>query len=555
MREFAAAVRSQGIDVEIRPVNGLPETLGALEPFDAVGLSNVPATSLSTRQMETLRVYVRDLGGGLLVFGGDQAFGLGGYDKTPLGEILPLRGNFEKEKEKPSLALCLAIDRSGSMTGEKIEMAKEAAESAVELLGPRDFAAVVAFDHRAEAIVPMEQTSEKGPIKSRIGTMTAGGGTNLAPALRESTEQFEGVSAALKHLILLTDGYSEPGDFEGAARRMASAGITLSTVGIGDAQQELLERLASVGGGRHYVCQDAKSIPQIFIRETMIASKSAIREEPFSARQTAANDALTGIDIDGAPPLLGFVMTRVKPGARLILSTEGGEPLLAEWRRGLGRTLAFTSDVKNRWGTEWLGWPEFSALWAQLIRRTLRSAEGRSGAAEWSEQNGKTTVTLDAVDENGAFLNSTDSTPLDGRLTVIGPGGSKEEVPLEQIAPGRFSASAETSTRGEYSIRATLRSGEEEILSASRGKITGYPEEWRIGEPNLALLEQLAKKTGGEYRPTPESVFNEDKSRTAVRVTPLWPFLLAAAAILYVLDVLLRRVDFAGKKRKKEETS
>ena len=85
--------------------------------------------------MEVARTYVQDLGGGLIMLGGDQSFGLGGYYKTSLEEILPVRSDFEKEKEKPSLAMMLVIDKSGSMGGEKIEMAKEAARAAVELLG------------------------------------------------------------------------------------------------------------------------------------------------------------------------------------------------------------------------------------------------------------------------------------------------------------------------------------------------------------------------------------------------------------------------------------
>ena len=118
------ALEEQNMQVDVRPPRGAPDNLAELQNYDLLMLSNVPATALSLRQMEVARTYVQDLGGGLIMLGGDQSFGLGGYYKTSLEEILPVRSDFEKEKEKPSLAMMLVIDKSGSMGGEKIEMAQ-----------------------------------------------------------------------------------------------------------------------------------------------------------------------------------------------------------------------------------------------------------------------------------------------------------------------------------------------------------------------------------------------------------------------------------------------
>ena len=136
-KHLEAALDQEGIIVDTRPPQGMPDNLSDLQNYELVMISNVPATSLSQRQMDVVRTYVHDLGGGLIMIGGDQSFGLGGYYRTTIEEILPVRSDFEKEKEKPSLAMMLVIDKSGSMGGEKIEMAKDAAKGAVELLGPQ----------------------------------------------------------------------------------------------------------------------------------------------------------------------------------------------------------------------------------------------------------------------------------------------------------------------------------------------------------------------------------------------------------------------------------
>ncbi len=202
--------------------------------------------------MEVARTYVQDLGGGLIMLGGDQSFGLGGYYKTTLEEILPVRSDFEKEKEKPSLAMMLVIDKSGSMGGEKIEMAKEAARAAVELLGPSDKVGVLAFEGENFWVSELHPCTDKGFVLDRIAGLEAGGGTVMAPAMEEAHEALRGAVAKLKHVIILTDGISAPGDFEGIAQAMAADRITVSTVAMGgDADQQLLEEIARIGNGRY----------------------------------------------------------------------------------------------------------------------------------------------------------------------------------------------------------------------------------------------------------------------------------------------------------------
>jgi Ca-activated chloride channel family protein len=241
-KDLAWAMEEQEMQVDVRPPQGMPDRLDDLQNYELLILSNVPATSLSMRQMEVARSYVQDLGGGLIMLGGDQSFGLGGYYKTTLEEILPVRSDFEKEKEKPSLAMVLVIDKSGSMGGEKIELAKEAAKSAIELLGPNDKVGVIAFEGETYWVSEVHPCSDKGFVLDRVASIEAGGGTNMHPAMEEAYEALQRTSAKLKHVIILTDGISAPGDFQGTASAMLSAKITCSTVGVGqDCDQGLLE--------------------------------------------------------------------------------------------------------------------------------------------------------------------------------------------------------------------------------------------------------------------------------------------------------------------------
>ena len=549
-RDLVSALREQDITAEVRPPEGMPRTLDELDQFEAVVLSNVPATALTMHQMDLVRTYLSELGGGFLMLGGEQSFGLGGYYKTPIEEVLPVRSDFEKEKETPSLAICLVIDRSGSMGGQKMEMAKDAAKSAVELLSPRDFASVIAFDHASYVVAPIQSAASKGIINSAISTIEAAGGTNIYPGLVDAHDQLRRVSAKLKHVILLTDGYSEPGDYDGIIRQMVNDQITVSTVGVGDADNELLKRLADSGKGRHYSCDDPQAIPQIFAKETMEASKSAIHEMPFVPVLVTPTKALAEIDVESAPPLLGFVVTRPKPTSQFILATETGEPLLVWWRYGLGMSAAFSSDAKSRWGAEWLTWPGYSKFWAQVIRQAMRKPEQRGAMVELTQRADGVHLTVDVVDDADRYINA-----AEGRVVVVRPDLSKAEIDLQPTAPGRYEAllkwTGPMEKRGGYHLQASLGFGEISVLNQSRGVMVGYPEELRLRPVNEEMLQQLAESTGGHYNPPPKELFAGDLTRSAWRATPLRPYLLAVAAGLFVLDVLLRRVDFGRRAAKR----
>jgi uncharacterized membrane protein len=538
-KHLAFALEQEGIKVDTRPPQGIPDSLSDLQNYELLLLSNVPATSMSTRQMNNIRSYVQELGGGLVMLGGDQAFGLGGYYKTTIEEILPVRSDFEKEKEKPSLAMILVIDKSGSMGGIKIEMAKDAAKAAVELLGPKDKVGVIAFDGDLFWIAEVQSAGNKGQILDRISSIEAGGGTTMGPPMEAAYEALQSTPAKLKHVIVLTDGVSEPADFEGIAQNMAQSKMTCTTVAVGDdCDFKLLQEIARIGNGRYYQAEDPSNVPQIFAKETVTASKSAINEQPFTPIVTRPSQAMADIKFDDAPFLLGYVTTRPKPTCELILATEKGDPLLAWWRYGLGMSVAFTSDAKSRWAAEWLSWQGYSKFWAQTVRHAMRKSDAKGVFVQVDRKDGQATVTLDAVRPDGRYLNEATT-----ELTVIEPQGGERKLAMTQTAPGRYVGNFPADKSGTYHVQMTQQAKGVPATQQSRGLVVNYDDELRIRPTDEKLLEAVAQASGGSFRPEPEAVFAPD-GRTASQPLPLWPYLVMAAALIFVADVALRRIDF-----------
>lgn len=535
-RYLAQALQQEGISLEIRPAAGAPQDLADLQNYDLLILDNVPATDLAPAQLDLFGSYTRDFGGGFLMLGGDQSFGLGGYFRSAVEEILPVQCNFEKEKENPSLGLMLVIDRSGSMTGEKIEMAKQAAKSAVELLSQQDYVGVVGFDHEAFWVFEMQSATDTSSMQNRIAEMEPGGGTDIASGMELGYSGITSCPAKIKHMIVLTDGISDSGPLQELTRRMASEKITVSTVAVGtDADVSLLEQIAQWGDGRHYLAENPASIPQIFAKETMTASKSALHETPFLAQVIHAPEFLEGIDFTSSPFLLGYVTTKLKPTAELWLATERAEPLLATWRYGLGQAAAFTSDARNRWGVEWLKWDAFSRFWAQTVRKLSRPAALKQFPVTFEKQPDGYQITVDVAREDGSF-----QTGLDGEMALAGPDHTSAKVPLTPTGPGQLRGFIPAAATGHYHANLILRSGGNIIGNQYAGVSLGYPDEFSLQPADTTLLSGIAMTTGGIYGATPEELARPD-TRSARYTVELWPWLVGLALLLFVADVGFRR--------------
>ncbi len=541
-RWLESALRTEEFDVEVRPATGVPSSLGELLNYDTLILSDVPASAFQPGAMDAVKAYVREMGGGLVMIGGEQSFGLGGYYRTPIEDTLPVKMPIKKNVEKPNLALALVIDKSGSMMGHKIELAKEAAIAAAEVLKGNDRFGVVAFDGAAEWIAPMTDSSDLGAITGYISRLQAGGGTNIYPGLYDAFQALQEEDAKLKHIILLSDGQTEGSGYDTLVGHIAADGITLSTVGIGEgADLRLLEDMASWGNGEAYFTNDFGSIPQIFTRETMRASKSMLIEEPFVPTQTAASEILKGIPLDDMPFLLGYVGCQGKDRATVALVSDYGDPILASWTYGLGRSVAFTSDAKARWAADWIGWESFPKFWAQLVRSVMSTGAHKDlrTTTRTEVRDGIATVTLDVRDRSGGYRD--DVTP---GLSVLTDGGENDAaLDVRHIAPGLFQASFPIERYGEaYRVLLVNKQGDEVVELRAFGVTESYSPEFRTAAPDLPRLEWIARETGGVVSPTREAVWAFDGA-PARTPKDTWWWWLVIAAVLLPLDIALRRLS------------
>ncbi|MGH7323687.1 MAG: VWA domain-containing protein [Candidatus Rokuibacteriota bacterium] len=544
-QSLAAALRSQNIEVTIVDPGGIPTDMAGLQKYDGVVLSNVSSLKLTRAQMGHIRDYVRDHGGGLMMVGGEESFGLGGYYRTPIEEALPVTMEVKQKVEIPSLAVVLSIDRSGSMamsTGDeritKLDLAKEAGHLVVDLLDERNEVGVQSWDTEFVWDVTMRTARDKAAIHHAIATIKAGGGTDGYPALKESYSVLFERPALLKHVIFLSDGQMTRGDFAGLLRRMAKDKITVSTVAIGkDADLQLMVDVAKWGRGRFYYTEDSQTIPRIFTLETQLASKASLIEQPFRPQLTApGHEAMQDIDWRSVPPLGGYVATTVKGTAELVLMSHQEDPVLATWRYGLGRTVAFTSDAKAKWGVLWLRWREFNKFWAQLTRWTLRSTSRSDTVALVERRNGVGEVVVDAVDGKGEFINF-----LDTQVGVVAPNRERTVIDLEQVAPGRYRGRFPAPQEGVYLIGMAQRRNDSVIGSQLAGLVVPYAQELRDLGVDEAGLRELAELTGGGELEQPRETFLRGRRQSRIAVD-VWPWLVGLVAALLVPEIALRRL-------------
>jgi Mg-chelatase subunit ChlD len=541
-RNVAAALRATGMKVDVKAPAAFPPSPSELQAYAATVLVDVSAGDLSASALDRLRTAVRDFGRGLVAVGGPSSFGPGGYRGTPLEDILPVSAQVPAVKDKGRVALVLVIDRSGSMgIGEpnsgttKMEMAKEAASRAVAELDPDDFAGVLAFDTMFRWVWPLQKVGDANALKAlqnEIARLQAGGGTNIFPALEAGYRAVAGADAQLRHVILLTDGRSQSGDYFGLIARYAPVQISLSTVGIGsDTDQDLLKRLAEEGNGRYYYTERARDIPQIILKDAQIAVRNPLVEEPVEPRVVGASPILLAID-SALPVLDGYVLTTPKDAAETPLISPRGDPLLAQWQFGLGRSVAWTSDSQGRWTARFASWPDAGQFWSGLVDWVLPPDED------------PLRLEVSAVAGLGHLLVETDSPPVtrvDTLARITGPAGDARTVRLAASAPGRFEGTFPANDSGAYLVQVTQRDPTGGEQRASGGLVVPYSPEYRAPRPDPQFLARLARAGGGRVLTQPADAW-APLARPGQSERDLSPALLLLALFLFPLDIALRRL-------------
>ena len=538
------ALETESIDVQVRGPTGIPSNPKEMEKYDLnVLVSDVPAHLMGAGQMAALDSYVKAMGGGLIMAGGEDSFGSGGYERTMIESMMPVRFDSTKEKEQPDIALALVIDRSGSMQGPKLEAAKESARVTAEVLSSNDFITVIAFDSEAQIYVPMTRASNRMRISNDIARLNAGGGTNIYPGLKVAFEQLSAVNAKVKHVILMTDGEAPTDGLAELVGEMRSARITVSCVGVQGADRNMLAMISDAGEGRLYMVEDIGALPKIFMKETQEAQKSQLVEDLIHVVVAKKVEAIEGTSVENAPPLHGYVSTKPKENSETILiASQTGEPILSRWRWGAGNSVAWTSDVKNRWSVDWIRWGGYPKFWAQVVRSSMRRKVYDSYDLFAKVADGRAMVTVDAIDTGDKFVNE-----LDTELKVIDPANNKivQTIPMDQTAAGRYTADFKIQKYGSYLLEADhKRDGK--IVAESMGAVAlSYPLEYLRTTPDYEGMKHAAQVSGGHDQADAKKLWDAE-GQSVDYTQDLWPYVLMGVVALFLLDLYAKRVRLFG---------
>lgn len=517
----------------------LPSSLSAILRYDSIIFDNVSGTSVGEQQMDIIEQAVQQFGVGFMMVGGEQSFGLGGYFKTPIERLLPVEMEVKGKHELPSLGLMIVMDRSGSMMGVKMELAKEAAARSVELLRPDDTLGVIAFDDQPWEILPTAKVADPQKAVDKILGITPGGGTEIYRSLQQGYMELENLELQRKHIILLTDGQSATSnDYSALIENGKDNNITLSTVSIGqDADRNLLKQLADTGSGRFYDVADATTIPAILSRETIMMSRTYIVDKPFYPiiYSSRWND-LFG---EGVPELNAYIATTAKSAASVALESEEGDPVLASWNYGLGKTIAFTSG-SGAWSGGFQSWDRWPDFWNRSVAQLQPSFEEIPYSVTRKEQG---IYTVEDPTQSSAIL----------KVAAVDEQGNEIPLQTEPLAPGKVDVKLDAEP-GLVFFSVTNENG----AAYKTGLTIPYGDEYQTAETNMPLLATLAERTGGQVLTSMEDSFR-DMPFTSGTIRPIQLFLLLAAMVLFFTDITLRRFGLpkSASKRKaaREEVS
>lgn len=528
---LAQILTSSGLKVEKQIPEKLPTTMAGMLQYQSIIFNNVPGTKITEQQMVLLEKAVKEFGRGFVMLGGEESFGLGGYFKTPIEKLLPVNMDIKGKKQMPSLGLVIVIDRSGSMSGGKLTLAKEAAARSVELLRDEDTLGFIAFDDRPWVIVETAPLKNKKKAIEKIRSVSVGGGTNIYPSLAMAYQQLTDLKLQRKHIILLTDGQSAAdGDYESLIADGKKHNITLSTVALGtDADRNLLEDLAGQGSGRFYEVTDASVIPSILSRETVMTTRTYIEDHPFYPAVQPYPE-WTSLFQQGIPKMNAYIAVTAKNRADVPLRSEKKDPILAQWQYGLGTTLAFTSDMTGKWSGDWAKWKNWGPFLNQMVTKSLPKYESEPFS-----------FTLDKEADNTVVHVKTEASQfLPTEVSIVSQNGTVIDTNSKPTAPGELEVLFPYKP-GMYFLRMkqATETGADKVFQT--GFSVPYSSEYLLKPTNKELLKKLAAVSGGKELTTPKEAFRPLKQQ-ARKSTPITEPLLIAAFLLLLLEIFIRRL-------------
>ncbi|MEN6450987.1 MAG: VWA domain-containing protein [Thermoguttaceae bacterium] len=568
---LADRLRRQGLEIEVRPSNQLFSTLAELQPYDTVLLANVPREHFTDAQIAMLARNTQQLGAGLVMLGGPNSFGAGGWTNTEVEQAMPVDFQIKSFKVVPRGALVMIMHASEIAQGNywQTVIAKEA----IKALGPQDYCGIIHWSGTSQWLWAQGLLTvgpNRDQMMARLDRMTPGDMPDFDPTMALAARGFSGLpDAAVKHLIIISDGDPSPPN-SGTITTLKNLGVTVSTAAVGAHQaagSPTLSAMSAATGGKYWVVSNPNNLPRIFQREARRVARPLVWDKRAVHPQVAlpSHEILSGVTSD-IPPLTGFVMTSRKEGnpltETLLTSPEpagdDSNTLLAGWTYGLGKAVAFTSDAGARWTTGWTGEPMYDKFFGQMVRWSMRPAGGSGKFTVTSEViDGQVRVVVNALDKNDEFLNF-----LSMGATAVGPDMKPVSLKIEQTSPGRYVGSLPAREAGSYFVTIAPGVGQAPIRA---GVTVPYSDEFRDRTPNDVLLEQLATvapkggPAGRLIELPPE--FTKRRPATAIKTERLakvdpfrhdlpkatnsqdaWHYFLLASCCVLFCDVFCRRV-------------
>lgn len=552
-RPVVDALQRAEIACEVLPAERAPGTLADFNSYDAVVMINQPVYPFSEAQLEAMRQYVHDSGGGLVMIGGDEAFGAGGWIGSAIEDALPIRLDPPQKRQMPRGALALVIHSVESPNG--VSLGKECCIAAVNALSRLDLAGIIEYSWGGgnDWVHPLSEIGDGSAVKQAINNLTFGDMPSFDPSLQLALAGLRAAQAGQKHVIVISDG--DPSLSNSLLTQYRDAGITISGIGVfphSNRDLQSLQRMATVTGGRFYSINTNAAIatvPQIFIKEAQTVRRSLIWEgDGIQPRIVAGADSMRGIS--AVPPITGYVVAADREGLAQVTLRAGDEndPVGAQWQYGLGRVVTHTSDATTKWARSWITWEQFEQFWEQHVRWAMRPSGSANVMVTTEDLGDRTRVVVDAVGPDGERL---PTASFKGRLAT--PDGEGAEIELRQVGPGRFEAVVDSSEAGTYvaSLRyaAPSPTAEGEFIEGTvQAAITRpFADEFRALEDNAALLVQVAELTGGrvirpDVPPEDADLWAREGLVMPVSTRPIWLIVALCGIGLFLFDVAVRRV-------------
>ena len=538
------SLRAVGIEIVVVAPSVAPLTLGELDGFRSVVLEDVAASDLPPNGMRNLARWVKDLGGGLLMTGGYNSFGVGGYYQSPIEPVLPVSLEIREEQRKFGLAMAIALDRSGSMRAmagntSKMQLANRGAATAIGLLSPMDAIAVLAVDTAPHVIQELTPVDDAEALQGIVRTIeSSGGGIYIGEALHACAEQLANADQSTRHIVIFADANDaeEPADYETFLPELVADGITVSVIGLGDMSGKdasLLENIAALGQGRCQFVSDAADLPRVFAQETIQVARSSLVEEA-TAIDVHASLQLLGVMPKTLPAIGGYTVVWPRDRAELDLTAGDEEegPMLAHWQVGLGRSAAFLGEADGVLSGEWAEWPGYADFFGTLVR--WLSGGAPAGLFVDSYRDGNVAVYQLEVDADNAKVLDT------ARGVGSAPDGSTADLVFTPIGPGRVEIRVPLEQEGVH--RAAVQIGGDTVRLPPM--CLPYSTEWSLQpDPRNGerVLRSLARRTGGNVSPSVAAILAGP--RKAFGRADMSPWFALLALLLVVVEIALRRLQ------------